>query len=39
MEQGIEPHIPVWDRSTRKDGTFSWVDFTYIRYSFPVCCA
>ena len=29
MEQGIEPHIPVWDRSTRKDGTFSRVDFTY----------
>ncbi|MDH5750419.1 MAG: transposase [Rhodospirillales bacterium] len=29
MEQGIEPHIPVWDRSKRKDGTFSRADFTY----------
>ena len=28
-EQGIEPHIPVWDKSTRKDGTFSRGDFTY----------
>ena len=29
MEQGIEPHIPVWDKSTRKDGTFSRADFSY----------
>ncbi len=28
-EQGIEPHIPVFDKSTRKDGTFSRSDFTY----------
>ena len=28
-EQGIEPHIPVFDKSTRKDGTFSRADFTY----------
>jgi hypothetical protein len=26
---GITPHIPVWDMSQRKDGTFSRVDFTY----------
>jgi transposase len=24
----IEPHIPVWDRSKREDGTFSREDFT-----------
>ena len=30
-EQGIEPHIPVFDKSERTDGTFSRVDFTYDR--------
>ncbi len=24
-----DPHIPVWDKSERKDGAFSMVDFTY----------
>jgi transposase len=28
-EQGIEPHIPVFDKSARKDGTFSRDEFTY----------
>ena len=28
-DQGIEPHIPVFDKSVRKDGTFSREDFTY----------
>ncbi len=28
-ERGIEPHIPVWDRSKRDDGTFSREDFVY----------
>jgi transposase len=28
-ERRIEPHIPVWDRSKRDDGTFSREDFTY----------
>jgi transposase len=28
-EQGIEPHIPVFDKSERTDGTFSRSDFTY----------
>ena len=27
--QGIEPHIPVFDKSQRTDGTFSRSDFTY----------
>ena len=28
-ERGIEPHIPVIDKSQRTDGTFSRDDFTY----------
>jgi len=28
-EQGIEPHIPVFDKSGRTDGTFSRKDFTW----------
>ena len=28
-EHGIEPHIPVFDKSNREDGTFSRGDFTY----------
>ena len=28
-ERGIEPHIPVFDKSKRTDGTFSREDFTY----------
>src|SRR5476651_2670373 len=26
---GITPHIPVWDKSTREDGTFSRSDFKF----------
>jgi len=28
-ERGIEPHIPVFDKSERRDGTFNRADFTY----------
>src|SRR5690349_22821825 len=28
-EQAIEPHVTVFDRSARKDGTFSREDFIY----------
>jgi hypothetical protein len=28
-EQGIEPHVPVFDKSQRTDGTFGRDDFTY----------
>lgn len=31
VERGITPHVPVWDKSTRKDGKFSKADFTYDR--------
>lgn len=38
-EQGIEPHIPVVDKSRRRDGTFSREDFRYDaaedRYTCP----
>jgi transposase len=30
-ERGIEPHIPVFDKSQRSDGTFSRSDFAYDR--------
>jgi Transposase DDE domain len=29
VERGIDPHIPVWDKSKRDDGTFSRDDFVY----------
>ena len=29
MDRGIEPHIPVWDKSARPDGKFSRADFTF----------
>jgi len=29
-EQDIEPHIPVFDKSERKDGAFPATDFTYV---------
>ena len=39
-EKGIEPHIPVWDKSRRKDDTFSRADFRYDRdHDLYVCPA
>ncbi len=29
VERGIEPHIPVWDKGRREDGSFSREDFSY----------
>lgn len=29
MDHGIEPHVPVWDKSKRTDGTYSRADFSY----------
>jgi hypothetical protein len=29
VDRDIEPHIPVWDKSERRDGTFMRADFTY----------
>lgn len=34
----IEPHVPVWDKSSRDDGSFSRADFTYdARADVYVC--
>lgn len=30
VDRGIDPHIPVWDKSSRDDGSFSRSDFTYV---------
>lgn len=37
-EQAIEPHIPVFDKSARKDGTFSRDDFTYDQDADAYVC-
>jgi hypothetical protein len=37
-EHGIEPHVTVFDKSARKDGTFSRDDFTYDRERDVYCC-
>ena len=29
IDAGIMPHIPVWDKSTRQDNTFSRSDFVF----------
>ena len=31
VDHGISPHIPVWDKSARFDGTFSRADFIFDR--------
>jgi len=36
--RGIEPHIPVFDKSARKDGTFAREDFTYDRRADTYTC-
>lgn len=28
-EKGIEPHVPIWDKTERKDGTFQREDFCW----------
>ena len=37
-EHGIEPHVPVFDKSKRTDGTFSREDFTYNHASDTYLC-
>lgn len=38
MKRGIEPHVPVWDKSSRSDGTFSRADFTYDAQADAYIC-
>src|SRR5271155_2122914 len=37
-ERGIEPHIPVFDKSDRSDGSFARSDFTYDHKSDRYVC-
>jgi IS5 family transposase len=37
-EHGIEPHVTVFDKSTRQDGTFSRDDFIYDHAGDVYCC-
>ena len=37
-ERGIEPHIPVFDKSKRTDDTFSRADFVYDHTSDTYRC-
>lgn len=37
-DKGIEPHIPVWDKSNRDDGTFSRGDFVFDNATDSYTC-
>jgi hypothetical protein len=37
-ERSIEPHVKVFDKSERMDGTFSRSDFTYDAEADPYVC-
>jgi transposase len=38
VEAGITPHIPVWEKGVRDDGTFSRRDFTFDRQRNVYIC-
>jgi transposase len=38
VARDIDPHIPVWDKASRKDGTFSREDFTFDRQRDVYIC-
>ncbi len=38
LDCNIDPHVPVWDRSKRKDGTFSRSDFIYDKDADQYTC-
>lgn len=37
-EKGIEPHVPVWDKAERDDGTFSRSDFVFDEENDQYTC-
>jgi transposase len=37
-EKGIEPHVPVWEKGERDDGTFSRSDFVFDATSNTLTC-
>jgi len=38
VAEGIEPHVPVWEKGERTDGTFSRADFSYDEASDSYTC-
>ncbi len=38
VERGIEPHIPVWDKAKREDGSLSRQDFSYDKQRDVYVC-
>jgi IS5 family transposase len=38
VDRSITPHIPVWDKSARSDGTFSRADFVFDRQHNVYIC-
>ena len=38
VEQNITPHIPVWDKSNRDDGTLSRADFSFDKEGDVYIC-
>jgi transposase len=37
-EQGIEPHVPLWEKAERSDGTFSRSDFRFDKATNTYTC-
>lgn len=37
-DKGIEPHVPVWDKGGRTDGTFSRSDFVFNEETDSYTC-
>jgi transposase len=37
-EKGIEPHVPVWEKGERSDGTFSRSDFVFDEHNDRYLC-
>jgi transposase len=38
QDKGIAPHVPVWDRSERKDGTLPSSEFVWDEQANEYCC-
>jgi hypothetical protein len=37
-EKNIEPHVPVWEKTERKDGTLSSTEFQWIEETNEYRC-
>jgi transposase len=38
QDKGIEPHVPVWEKTERNDGTFSVTDFRWVEQANEYRC-